>query len=140
MAVWLQCWWVWCGGHAGLALCCCELVLAVAAALVWKVARYTSAAPIYFTECDNFVDGGVLANNPTDYALTEIQDFLDTQGGDGKIACVVSVGCGIFSPRKIGSTDLPYIAVGRKTKLTDVPKRLRHMITLLTTAVSPTCH
>ena len=34
--------------------------------LVWKVARYTSAAPTYFTECDNFVDGGFMANNPCD--------------------------------------------------------------------------
>ena len=30
--------------------------------LVWKVARYTSAAPGYFAECDNCVDGGVKAN------------------------------------------------------------------------------
>ena len=44
--------------------------------LVWKVARYTSAAPVFFAECDNYVDGGVKANNPTTFGLAEIQDFL----------------------------------------------------------------
>ena len=44
--------------------------------LVWKVARYTSAAPVFFTECDNYIDGGVVANNPTMHALPEIQEFL----------------------------------------------------------------
>ena len=43
---------------------------------VWKVGRYTAAAPLYFTECDYYVDGGVLANNPCSDALTRIQvDF-----------------------------------------------------------------
>ena len=45
--------------------------------LVWKVGRYTSAAPIYFTECDNYVDGGLLANNPCSDALTKIQVYYD---------------------------------------------------------------
>lgn len=42
---------------------------------IWKVARYTSAAPLFFTESDHYVDGGVLANNPTEYALTAINNF-----------------------------------------------------------------
>jgi len=40
---------------------------------VWKVARYTSAAPLLFTEKDNYVDGGMLANNPVMDAITQIQ-------------------------------------------------------------------
>lgn len=51
------------------------------AELVWKVARYTSAAPVFFSECDNYVDGGVVANNPTNYALPEIQEFLSRKHG-----------------------------------------------------------
>ncbi len=46
---------------------------------VWKVGRYTSAAPMYFKELDNYVDGGVVANNPCQYALTRIQRFLRDQ-------------------------------------------------------------
>ena len=41
--------------------------------LVWKVAHYMSAAPIYFTECDEYVDSGILANNPSCDGLTKIQ-------------------------------------------------------------------
>lgn len=46
---------------------------------VWKVARYTSAAPLYFEELDNYVDGGVIANNPCDYGMAEIQRYLSEQ-------------------------------------------------------------
>ncbi len=44
--------------------------------LVWKVARYTSAAPVFFKECDGYIDGGVLANNPSLEALSRIQKYL----------------------------------------------------------------
>ena len=43
---------------------------------VWKVARYTSAAPVLFKECDNYIDGGVVANNPCNFALTHIIQHL----------------------------------------------------------------
>ena len=51
------------------------------AEFVWKAARYTSAAPVFFAECDNYVDGGVVANNPTTFALPEIQEFLTRKHG-----------------------------------------------------------
>ena len=44
---------------------------------VWKVARYTSAAPVYFLPKDGYIDGGIKANNPTDFALTKIQKYYD---------------------------------------------------------------
>ena len=45
------------------------------------MARYTSAAPVFFMEHGNYVDGGVKANNPTSFALTEIQDYLSKMHG-----------------------------------------------------------
>ena len=38
------------------------------------VAMYTSAAPTYFPTVDGFIDGGVVANNPSMAALAQTQD------------------------------------------------------------------
>ena len=43
--------------------------------LLWKVARSTSAAPFFFPQFDRFIDGGLIANNPTVDTLTEIQQL-----------------------------------------------------------------
>ena len=43
---------------------------------VWKVARYTTAAPMFFTEFENYVDGGVLANNPSESGFSAIQNYF----------------------------------------------------------------
>ena len=59
---------------------------------VWKVARYTSASPIFFGEFENYVDGGLLANNPCLSGFTEIQGYYRLQGQKLRIALVVSVG------------------------------------------------
>jgi len=41
---------------------------------VTKVALYTSAAPTYFPSVDGYIDGGVVANNPSMAALAQSQD------------------------------------------------------------------
>lgn len=53
------------------------MIYSLIAVLVWKVARYTSAAPVYFFPEDGYIDGGIKANNPTDFALTKIQKYYD---------------------------------------------------------------
>lgn len=62
--------------------------------LAWRVARYTSAAPFYFTELDDYVDGGILANNPAEEGLTVIQEFYKARGEKLPISMVVSIGSG----------------------------------------------
>jgi len=42
---------------------------------VYKAALYSSAAPTYFPSVDGFVDGGVVANNPSMAALAQILDI-----------------------------------------------------------------
>ena len=37
--------------------------------------RYTSAVPMFFNDKDDYVDGGLLANNPCDIGLTNIQNY-----------------------------------------------------------------
>ena len=66
---------------------------------VWEVSRATSAAPFYFPPFDDkFVDGGVMANNPTLDAMSEIVNQADREGSDAKLALVVSVGTGVPPP------------------------------------------
>ena len=69
------------------------------------MARYTSAAPLFFTEFEDYVDGGVLANNPCESGLTAIQNFYRQKGTKLDIALVVSVGTGIFPPEELGTTN-----------------------------------
>ena len=65
----------------------------------WEVSRATSAAPFYFPPFDDkFVDGGVMANNPTLDAMSEIVNQADREGSDAKLALVVSIGTGVPPP------------------------------------------
>jgi hypothetical protein len=69
---------------------------------VWKVARYTSAAPTYFTECDEYVDGGLMANNPSYKGLKAIRDFYPNL----HVALVVSIGTGKFEEQETKEADV----------------------------------
>ena len=100
---------------------------------VWKVARYTTAAPMFFKECDNYVDGGVLANNPCDYGMTAIQNFYRHQEQKIPITVVVSVGTGVYPAEKLGNTEI----FGRHgPRLDSLMKRAQNLISLLSNAVS----
>ena len=64
---------------------------------VWEVSRATSAAPVYFPPFeDRFVDGGVMANNPTLDAMAEIVTQEEKEGSGAKLALVVSIGTGVL--------------------------------------------
>uniref|UniRef100_A0A0C9QTL1 phospholipase A2 n=1 Tax=Fopius arisanus TaxID=64838 RepID=A0A0C9QTL1_9HYME len=68
--------------------------------LLWKAARATGAAPSYFRAFGRFLDGGLIANNPTLDAMTEIHEYnlaLNAVGcGDEMtpLSLVVSIGTG----------------------------------------------
>lgn len=76
---------------------------------IWKIARATSAAPTYFKAIEveglNLLDGGLLANNPSQHARAEVNSLhryhpsgscRPSQGGepDGGIRFLVSLGTG----------------------------------------------
>ena len=59
---------------------------------LWEALHATLAAPTYlppFERC--FMDGGLIANNPTLTAMTEISEFKES---GQKLACVLSIGTG----------------------------------------------
>ena len=42
---------------------------------VWQAARSSGAAPTYFRAFGRYLDGGLMANNPTLDVLTEIHEY-----------------------------------------------------------------
>uniref|UniRef100_A0A8C5CZZ3 phospholipase A2 n=1 Tax=Gouania willdenowi TaxID=441366 RepID=A0A8C5CZZ3_GOUWI len=66
--------------------------------LVWKAARASGAAPTYFPPMGRFLDGGLLANNPTLDAMAEIHQYNKTLNAEGKdtkkLGMVLSLGTG----------------------------------------------
>lgn len=68
--------------------------------LLWRAARSSGAAPTFFRASGRFVDGGLIANNPTLDVLTEIFEYnlaLRTAGRAAEAVAptaVLSIGCG----------------------------------------------
>ncbi|XP_027024276.2 85/88 kDa calcium-independent phospholipase A2 isoform X2 [Tachysurus fulvidraco] len=80
--------------------------------VVWRAARASGAAPTYFRPMGRFLDGGLLANNPTLDAMTEIHQYnksLKAQGqGDEecRLGVVVSLGTGKPPQVQVNSVDV----------------------------------
>ncbi|XP_055605449.1 85/88 kDa calcium-independent phospholipase A2 isoform X2 [Uranotaenia lowii] len=91
--------------------------------LVWQAARATGAAPSYFRAFGRFLDGGLIANNPTLDAMTEIHEYNMALRSIGRneeaipISCVVSLGTGM-----IPVTELKEIDVFRPDSIWDTAK------------------
>ena len=90
--------------HYCVCVCVCVCVWCVAEP-VWKVARYTTGGPIYFSALDDYVDGGILANNPCSSGLTRIQDHYRNRRQKLPISLIVSVGSGVLPENELGSVD-----------------------------------
>jgi len=99
--------------------------------LVWKVARSACAGPLLFSEFNNYVDGGVLCNNPTQQAVTAIQNYYWEKGEKLPISLIVSVGTGICPNEELGSVDALSV-----TKMTALVSRVQNLLDLLKTSVS----
>ena len=66
---------------------------------VWEAARATTAAPIYFPpHSEHYIDGGVMANNPTLSAMAEVVEAATSEGKQVKFGVVVSIGTGHGKP------------------------------------------
>uniref|UniRef100_F1KVR9 phospholipase A2 n=1 Tax=Ascaris suum TaxID=6253 RepID=F1KVR9_ASCSU len=66
--------------------------------VIWRCARYSSAAPTFFPPKDGIVDGGLIANNPTLDLLNDIHTYNAACQYSGHkeadIGCILSVGTG----------------------------------------------
>ena len=75
--------------------------------LVWRVARASGAAPSFFRPEGSYVDGGIIANNPSLDLLTEIAEYNIAQRATGNQDEVVeptvllSLGTGVPPTKKV---------------------------------------
>ena len=70
--------------------------------LIWKAARATSSVPLFFHPQDDiYLDGGLIANNPTTDAIVDMFDH----DKDVKLKLVLSLGCGLEKPKGIDDID-----------------------------------
>ncbi|XP_070776704.1 85/88 kDa calcium-independent phospholipase A2 [Enoplosus armatus] len=80
--------------------------------LVWRAARSSGAAPTYFRPMGRFLDGGLLANNPTLDAMSEIHLYNKALKAEGhekelkKLGMVVSLGTGKPPQVVVSSVDV----------------------------------
>ncbi|KAF5304085.1 hypothetical protein FQA39_LY01870 [Lamprigera yunnana] len=80
--------------------------------LIWHVGRATGAAPTYFRAFGRFLDGGLIANNPTLDALTEIHEYnlaLKAVGRGNEVhplSIAVSLGTGLIPVTQVKCTDV----------------------------------
>ena len=95
---------------------------------IWEAARATTAAPTFFKRIsigeegrakEEFIDGGVRCNNPTDQVIEEARTIF---GDDCTLGCLVSIGTG--HPGVIGLSKPDHFQKILPTDLVDVLKRI----------------
>lgn len=82
--------------------------------VVWQAARATGAAPSYFRASGRYLDGGLMGNNPTLDALTELSELRLALRGTGQheeakktdLKVVVSCGTGQVPVTKLKEIDV----------------------------------
>lgn len=65
---------------------------------VWEALVASAAAPTFFPAFQSFLDGGLMANNPTLPAMTDILQQVEKKQKKVKIGCVLSLGTGYTYP------------------------------------------
>ena len=92
----------------------------------WEAARITSAVPVYFGSFQSkFLDGGVMANNPTLDAITEVHNQTKLEGKNEKLGIVLSLGSGTTVENK-SITDIDFhMPRASLSSLLELPKSLK---------------
>lgn len=99
---------------------------------VWKACRASGAAPIYFRAYQNFLDGGLISNNPTLDALTEFEQYNAALRAIGKsdkcqkLNLVLSIGTGRSPPEESDMVDIDKVY-----SLSSIPKILNMILKLV---------
>ena len=105
---------------------------------LWEAACATGAAPAHFPAFDGkFLDGGIMANNPTLDALVEIFEEGKKLDRPVELGCVLSIGSGYGPPKPVDNIDffIPS-ATSAVTKLRENISSLVNLLNLLIAQVT----
>ncbi|XP_054923715.1 85/88 kDa calcium-independent phospholipase A2 isoform X5 [Dermacentor andersoni] len=86
--------------------------------LVWRAARASGAAPTYFRPFGRFLDGGLISNNPTLDAMTEICEYNEALKATGQankvrpLGVIVSLGTGKVPVVPVTVIDMLHMGTG----------------------------
>ncbi|CAN8003372.1 unnamed protein product, partial [Ixodes hexagonus] len=86
--------------------------------LVWRAARASGAAPTYFRPFGRFLDGGLISNNPTLDAMTEVCEYNEALKATGQeekmqpLEVVVSLGTGKIPVVPVTVIDMLHMGTG----------------------------
>ncbi|XP_076585124.1 85/88 kDa calcium-independent phospholipase A2 [Chaetodon auriga] len=75
--------------------------------LVWRAARSSGAAPTYFRPMGRFLDGGLLANNPTLDAMSEVHQYNKALKAEGRVNEIKKLGVVV----SLGTSKPPQVVV-----------------------------
>ena len=106
---------------------------------VWEAARASSAAPYFFPVFEGkFLDGGLMANNPTLDAMVEIQSQAEKEGVPVKMGCVVSLGTGFAPVKPVENIDvfIPGLSFKAIASLQGTISGLRSLLDLFVSQVT----
>ncbi len=93
--------------HPELSMSSRHAASAASEQLVWRAARASGAAPSFFRPEGKYIDGGILANNPSLDLLTEVAEYnaalkaLDRGQDVVTPSVLVSLGTGVPPVRKV---------------------------------------
>lgn len=110
---------------------------------IWRACRASGAAPTYFNAYGNFVDGGLIANNPTLDAITELQNYNAALAKVGRgaehnhLVLVLSLGCGRFQRKKVDMIDVTSMY---SFKPSEMKQNLNFMFTFFNLLLNEVCN
>ena len=104
---------------------------------VWEAVRASASAPTYFPAFENkFLDGGLMANNPTLDAMTEVNKVSKSAGQPLQIGMVVSLGTGVAAGEHVDDINIPHVDWWSISELTEAARGALNFLKLMISQVT----
>ena len=103
---------------------------------VWEAARITSTAPLYFLPFEKFLDGGLMANNPTLDTMVEMTKQARIEGHSLKLRCVLSLGSGVTESVPVNNVDVINPSLLKFHQIGHNISSLKNLVSLIITQVT----